>query len=508
MPSGGLTAVDWTIIFGYAFATISLGYYYSRRQRTVREYFTGGGRMPPTLIGFSLFATLLSTISYLSIPGEAIGKGPVWMLNYLTIPIIYLVVGYGLIPVYMRTRVTSAYELLEARLGVGIRLMGAVMFILLRLVWMALLIYLSAKAMAVMLGAGDDWIPVITLVTGLVAVIYTSLGGLRAVVITDTLQTLLMFGGAVLVIVTVTLHFEGFGWMPGAWQPHWDAQPVFSFDPSVRLTVIGSMMASMTWAIATAGGDQTVVQRFMATTDARAARRSYLTQQLVGLCIGVTLWTAGFALLGFFQAQPDLLPANADLNGQADHVFPHYIAFYLPPGVSGFVVAAMFAAAMSSLDSGVNAITAVVSTDFIDRFRKSPASERQLTRTAKSLAFVIGAVVVGASSLMELVPGNITAVTNKTSNLLTTPIFALFFFALFVPFARPAGVVAGAVCGVATASLIAFSGPFFGMLPDGNDPVSFMWISPAALAVNLGVGTAVSWILTAKRKAVQGPGQR
>ena len=508
MPSGGLTAVDWTIIFGYAFATISLGYYYSRRQRTVREYFTGGGRMPPTLIGFSLFATLLSTISYLSIPGEAIGKGPVWMLNYLTIPIIYLVVGYGLIPVYMRTRVTSAYELLEARLGVGIRLLGAVMFILLRLVWMALLIYLSAKAMAVMLGAGDDWIPVITLVTGLVAVIYTSLGGLRAVVITDTLQTLLMFGGAVLVIVTVTLHFNGFGWMPGAWQPHWDAQPVFSFDPSVRLTVIGSMMASMTWAIATAGGDQTVVQRFMATTDARAARRSYLTQQLVGLCIGVTLWTAGFALLGFFQAQPDLLPANADLNGQADHVFPHYIAFYLPPGVSGFVVAAMFAAAMSSLDSGVNAITAVVSTDFIDRFRKSPASERQLTRTAKSLAFVIGAVVVGASSLMELVPGNITAVTNKTSNLLTTPIFALFFFALFVPFARPAGVVAGAVCGVATASLIAFSGPFFGMLPDGNDPVSFMWISPAALAVNLGVGTAVSWILTAKRKAVQGPGQR
>ena len=182
-------------------------------------------------------------------------------------------------------------------------------------------------------------------------------------------------------------------------------------------------------------------------------------------------------------------------------LFPHYIAYYLPPGVSGFVVAAMFAAAMSSLDSGVNAITAVVSTDFIDRFRKTPVAEQQLTRTAKILAFVIGAVVVGASSLMELVPGNITAVTNKTSNLLTTPIFALFFFALFVPFARPAGVVAGAVCGILTASFIAFSGPLFGMLPDGNDPVSFMWISPVALAVNLGVGTSVSWILARKENA-------
>ena len=500
MNHGGLTILDWSIIFIYALVTLGLGYYYSRRQSTINEYFTGGGRMPPTLIGISLFASLLSTISFLSIPGEAIGKGPVWMLNFLTIPIIYVVVGYGLIPFYMRTRVTSAYELLESKLGVEIRLLGGVMFILLRLVWMALLVYLSAKAMTVMLGVGDGWIPVITIITGFVAVIYTSLGGLRAVVITDTVQTLLMLGGAILVIVTVTIYFKGLGWIPMSWQPHWDQQPIFSLNPSVRLTVIGSMLASMTWAIATAGGDQTVVQRFMATTDARAARRSYLTQQLVGLFIGLTLWFAGFALLGFFQSQPELLPVNADLEGQADHLFPHYITYYLPPGVSGFVVAAMFAAAMSSIDSGVNSITAVVSTDFIGRMRQTPVSEQQLTKTAKILAFIIGAVVVAASSLMDSVPGNITAVTNKTSNLLTTPIFALFFFAIFVPFARPAGVVAGAVCGILTAFLIAFSGPIFGMLPDGNDPISFMWISPVALVVNLGVGTVVSWIIARKSK--------
>ena len=105
----------------------------------------------------------------------------------------------------MRPRVKSAYELLESKLGVEIRLLGGVMFILLRLVWMALLVYLSAKAMTVMLGVGDGWIPVITIITGFVAVIYTSLGGLRAVVITDTVQTLLMLGGAILVIVMITL---------------------------------------------------------------------------------------------------------------------------------------------------------------------------------------------------------------------------------------------------------------------------------------------------------------
>ena len=115
---------------------------------------------------------------------------------------------------------------------------------------------------------------------------------------------------------------------------------------------------------------------------------------------------------------------------------------------------------------------------------------------AKLLAFGIGSVVVVGSSFMEHVPGNITAVTAKTTNLLVTPIFALFFFALFVPFARPAGAVVGAVCGIATAALIAFSGPIFGMDPDtGLDPISFMWIGPTALVVNLLSGTLTSLAL-------------
>ena len=174
--------------------------------------------------------------------------------------------------------------------------------------------------------------------------------------------------------------------------------------------------------------------------------------------------------------------------------------YFLPPGISGLVVAAMFAAAMSSIDSGVNSITAVITTDFFDRFGKRPKTEKGHTRMAQGLALVIGTVVVVSSSLMGQIPGNITAVTNKTTNLLTTPIFALFFFALFVPFARPAGVLIGAVCGITTAVLIAFSGPIFGMNPStGEDPVSFMWISPVALTINVGVGTLASWVISSRR---------
>ena len=192
---GGLTGIDWVIISLYAGGTLALGYYYGRARTTLQEYFTGSGQMNPTLIGFSMFATFLSTSSYLAVPGEAIGRGPIGILNLLAYPVVFVIVGYVFLPLLMRRRVTSAYEFLEARLGLGIRLLGAALFLGLRLIWMALIVYLSAKAMTVMLDVDESWIPLIAVCTGLVAVVYTSLGGFRAVVITDTVQALLMLGG-------------------------------------------------------------------------------------------------------------------------------------------------------------------------------------------------------------------------------------------------------------------------------------------------------------------------
>ena len=270
--AAGLAPVDWAIMGAYVLAVIGLGYYYSRRQRSTEEYFTGSGHMNPILIGFSLFATLLSTISYLSMPGETIAKGPTSLYGLLALPLVYIVVGYGLIPLYMRRHVTSTYELLEDRLGLGIRLLGACLFVVLRLVWMSLLVYLAGQAMAVMLGVGDEWIPAIVFCTGFVAVIYTSLGGLRAVVITDFVQTILMLGGGLLIIGVVSMDLGGFQWFPTSWQDNWDHQPIFSLDPGTRISVVGLILSSLIWYICTSGGDQTVVQRFMATADAAAAR--------------------------------------------------------------------------------------------------------------------------------------------------------------------------------------------------------------------------------------------
>ncbi len=496
----GLASVDWAIIAIYALSTIGFGWYLGRRQKSTNEYFIGSGNMNPILIGVSLFATLLSTITYLSMPGEIIGKGPVYLTIFLAFPITYVVVVYGLLPVYMQHRVTSAYELLEARLGLSVRLLGAVMFLAMRLVWMSLLVYMAAKAMTVMLGVEKEYIWAIVLATGFVSVIYTSLGGLRAVVITDLIQTILLFGGALLVVGMITFDMGGFSWFPTEWQANWDTQPIYSLDPSTRATVVGTILSVTIWYVCTAGGDQVSVQRFMATRDLRAARRSYATQLIVSTVVQVTLVVVGLALLGFFQAHENSLPAGMSISGNADDLFPRFIAFHLPVGISGLVVAAMFAAAMSSIDSGVNSITAVVMTDFLGRFGFRPESEKRQMLVARLMALGIGAIIVIISSQMEHIPGNYTAVTNKTVNLLTPSLFALFFFALFVPFATTWGVWAGWICGIVIAILTAFSGFFFGVDPVTNyDPISFQWIGFSTLAVNLMVGTVVS-LMTQRRE--------
>ena len=393
---------------------IGIGWYYGCRQKSSDEYFVGNRAMNPILVGVSMFATLFSTITYLGIPGEYISKGPVIGLSMLSLPVVYLVVGYGLVPFYMRRRVTSAYELLEKQLGPSVRLLAASLFLLLRLVWMTLLVYLAAKALTGMMGVVAKWIPWIVLVTGFVSIIYTSLGGLQAVVITDLMQTLLLFGGALLVMITVTWHMGGFGWFPTAWQSHWDVQPLVSFDPKTRITVLGTIVSVCTWYVCTSGGDQTTVQRFMATKDAASARRALAIQLTVGATVSCTLCLVGMALLGYFQANVDMLPEGMAVKANADDLFPRYIAYHLPVGISGLVVAAMFAAAMSSIDSGVNSVTAVVMTDFIDRFGFTPHTERGHVWVARTLAFLVGTTVVLGSAWIGYIPGNITAMTNKS----------------------------------------------------------------------------------------------
>jgi SSS family solute:Na+ symporter len=481
----GLHWIDGLIIAGYACAMLALGTYAAYRQKSSDEYFVGNRAMNPWLVGVSMFATLFSTITYLSVPGEIMNHGPVILAGSLAIPLTYAIVGHLMLPAYMRRRVTSAYEILEAELGLQARLLGATLFVMLRLVWMATLIYFASEAMLTMLGLGRTWLPAVTFVTGAVAVGYSSIGGIRAVVVTDLVQFVLLFGGAVLVVVTVTYRLGGFGWFPTQWNPSWDTQPLIG-PPTVRVTVFGALMTGTLWWVCTAGADQTAIQRFMATGDAKAARRSFLMNSIAGIAVSFVLAMVGFALLGYYQTEPQRLASNMTIRQNADTLFPYFVSHELPVGLSGLVVSGLFAAAMSSLDSGINSITAVVMTDFVGRFRSKPLVEATKTRISRLMALAIGLVVVTASAFMQHVPGNFLEVSQRTLGLFVAPLFTLFVLALFIR-GTQTGAIVGTVIAVMTAAVVALWES-----PAGSTVISFQYILPTSLAAGVGVGSFVS----------------
>ena len=456
MLSDGLHWLDWSVIALYVAVLIGVGWWYSRRQKDTDDYFLGGGKMNAFIVGISLFVTLLSTISYIAIPGEIIKHGPVVVYGVLAIPIAYFIVSYLLIPVLMRHRVTSAYQILEIYLGPKIRLLGACWFIFMRIIWMTVLVYVAANAIVVILGFGKELVPVVVLVTGLVAVIYTSLGGLKAVVITDFIQFFILISGSLLTIIIVSVHLGGIQWVPTTWSPHWDKQPIFSFNPMVRATVIGAIILDFLFIVCSSGSDQTQIQRYMATRDAPAARRAFLIKSIAGVLTFFMVALTGFAVMGFYNYSPESLPRGESLRSFADHLFPYFIANQLPIGISGLVVSALFAAAMSSLDSGVNSITAVGMTDFLDRYGKPRRDEREHKRIAMILAFTIGTIIVLASSQMGMIPGNFKELTHKTTGLLVPGLFGIFFMAIFVRFSTPFGVALGSLYGAVGAFVIAY----------------------------------------------------
>ena len=488
----GLHWIDFSILAIYAAGMLLFAGHYARRKQTNDDYFTGGGKMPPFLIGISMFATLFSTITYLSTPGEILNHGPVAAsIPLLAIPAYYYIVAYWIAPRYMLHRATSAYALLETQLGIRARITGAILFILLRLVWMSTLIFFASKAMLVMLGWDASWLPAISIATGSIALAYASMGGLRAVVITDTLQFFLLLFGALVVLAVVTFETGGLAWLPTRWNPSWDEQPVFSLDPTVRVTATGTILHAILWWVCTAGGDQTAIQRFMATPDTASARRSFLVNSLAGAAVSSLLVLVGFALLAYYQLSEAHLPQGKTIAANADELFPYFISHHLPVGLSGIVVCGLFAAAMSSIDSGINSITAVVSTDLVERFRRRPLADPARVRLARSLAITIGFVVIAISSFaIDPIPGNFLEQAKRSFGLLVTPMFLLFLFALFVPFGTQGGAIAAALSGFGTAILVAYWN-----LITGLTPLSFQWIFPFSLIAGFAVGCLWSWCL-------------
>ena len=488
----GIHWLDWVVIAAYALAMIWVGMYYSRRIKSRDDYLLGGRSMKPWLVGLSLFATIISTLTYLAYPGELIRYGPLALSSVFALPVVYLIVGWWLIPSLMAASGTSGYALLEERLGVGVRLIGASVFLLIRFIWMATIIYATATvALLPVLGVDPAYGPLICVVLGCVTLGYTSMGGLRAVVMTDVIQSFLLFGGAIIAVVLITLHFGGLQWFPTSWPSHWQ-NISWGLGFQERITVGNATAYMLAWYICTCGSDQMAIQRFKATRNVAAARRSFGVTLVATFLVKVLLGLVGVAVMAYFFDQPHQLPDRTTVLANADQMFPSFIVVAIPTGLTGLVISGMMAAAMSSLSSGISASASVISDDFIKRFRGLPATERRALTEERILSAIIGAIAVALSLLIGNVPGNLFEITSRMVNALVAPLFVLFFMAMYVPWSTPFGAVVGLIVSAAVAIAIAL----FQIMD-----ISMMWIVPASMLVGIFTGCLASLIPIGKRAA-------
>lgn len=499
---GHLQTLDLLLIALYGTGVLCIGWWYSRRQVSTEEYFVAGRGVRSIVVGLSMMATLLSTISYLTVPGEMLHNGPGLMWGLLHVPISFVVVGYLIIPRIMRHRITSGYELLEARLGMANRQAASVLFVLVRLTWMGFVIFTCSTAVS-MITQVPVW--VVLVAVGVTATAYTVLGGIRAVLVTDVLQFIVLFGGALLAIGYITWLCGGLAWWPDWNSPQladleWPKVKLFSLNPFDRVTAASAIFTACLWWICTATSDQVMIQRYLCTRDARGARRSYGYCLLADVANGVVLWGVGIALLGYFLLHPErLADTRTTIVHQADDLFPHFIGTIMPAGVRGLLVAGLFSAAMSSLDSGISSISTVLLTDFPALFARGCAGDdRRLLRRAMQIGLVVGAISVAVSFTNFLVPGqNLYDVGLRISEFFVVPLFVLFLLAFFVPFSTPAGGWAAIAVGVATGVLFSYWKQIVGMFHETQE-FSVLLIMPATTCLSLLAGILVSLVTPAR----------
>ncbi|HVX63060.1 MAG TPA: hypothetical protein VHC19_20730 [Pirellulales bacterium] len=476
---------DFLVIALYAAGMLAVGAFYARRTETADEYLLGGRTMNPIMVGLSLFATLTSTLSYLAYPGEMVKNGPMMFAQLASYPFIMIVIGWWMIPAIMRQRnVTSGYELLESRLGLTGRLLGSGMFVALRTVWMASILYATNdKVIVPLFHLERSWTPWLCVAMGSLTVIYTSIGGMRAVVFTDAAQSLIMCAGAVISIVVVSVALGGIdAWFPHHWEAHWQ-KPVFWFRTDVRVTFMGAFLNMFVWMTCTAGSDQMAIQRYLSTRNVQAARRSFFIHMGAEVVMTLLLALVGLAVLGYFTARSSEFGEGVSLIDSADELFPRFVVVGLPAGLTGLVIAAILSAAMSSLSSGMNSSSAVVVTDFIGRFRRSAGDGHAQAGPARIVAAAMGALAIALSTVVGSLASNLLELCIKVVNLLTAPLFVLFFLSLFVPWSTPLGGVVATVASVSVAAGIAFF-KIFGL--------EFLWTAPCALVAGIAAGMLAS----------------
>ena len=492
---GGLTFIDVTVIVAYLLIMLYMGLKIARKQRSTEDFFVGGRDLPAWAVGISLFASVMSTILYLGQPGEMFRTGLSFLTRNLPLPLILIVVCFVWIPFFMRLRLTSAYEYLERRFNYSVRALAAIFCLLLIFGWISVVVLTASMALVEItrieailpfINDADSAVYATILGVGAFSIFYTTLGGIRAVIWTDVIQFFVLLIGALFTMGAVA-------WMTGSNVGDWievsqtykhEEVQWFDWDVRNRSTVFSISLSLFMWMVCTHGANQMAMQRYFTVRNVKAARISYVISAVAALALGVILAGVGISLMYFIQ-QYDL-PASAGIlsdirsvrNVAQDSVFPQFISIYMPSGLRGLVVAALFAAAMSTIDSGANSASTILTVDFIRRFDpNSEAGQLELKR-ARIMTACMGVLVVGYTiALYELSKGSdIISLAQKGFNCFLGPLGALFVLGMFVKKATPIAVIPAFILGEIVGVSASYSTELFDVDFSTHLVIGFSWL--------------------------------
>ncbi len=472
--------INYSVIGLYLLILVGIGFYFSRRESSTDDYFKAGGRVPWWAAGLSIFGTQLSAITFMAIPAKTYATDwGMFLFSMMAVAVAPLIV-FVFLPFYRRLNITTAYEYLEKRFNLAARLIGSLMFITLQFGRIGIVLFLPSIALSVVTGID---VGLCIVLMGVLSIVYTVLGGIEAVIWTDVLQVVVLLGGALLCLVMISLRLEGGfgGLMDLAFSD--DKFHIFNFDfdltsPTFWVVVLGGIGAN----IISYGSDQTVVQRFLTTKDEKSAADSIWTSAALVVPGSILFFGIGTALFAFYRLHPALMSPTALDN--TDAIFPYFIVTQLPQGVAGILIAGVFAAAMSSLDSSMNSVATVVTTDFFQRFRPN-ADEHQSLQVAKWTTGVVG--VSGTAFALLMASWDIKSLWDQLNlfiGLFAGGLGGLFLLGMFTRRANGAGSVTGLV----VSALVQF-------LVKAYTPASFLLYSFTGMVACVVVGYLASLLI-------------
>jgi len=444
-----LHLVDFAIIIIYLSVVVLMGWYFSKRQKSVQDFCLAGRKMGWFPLAVSILATGVSAISLVGVPTYIFRENlQLTATNLLFSVPLLLFVGFMMIPVLYKLRIYTVYEYLERRFHPSIRTAASIVTILMRLAWLATVIYVPALMLSPMTGM-PLWLCIF--IIGLSTTAYTVAGGLEAVIWTDVLQFFVMVFGLLAVIIFMLREFD---WnVASIWKQAVDSGSTRMFDFSFsfrREATFWAVLSGMVVAtLGMFGTDQVIVQRCFAAKDTKSAIASMVGYSLINFPFTLLLIAIGLGLAAFFHANPaqlaELVKSDADPSKALEKAFPFYIINHTIIGIPGLIIAMLLAVTMSTISGAINSLATMLLKDVIEPFfpakNKTKHSDLTLTRL---LTFAFGMIATVTALFVGNI-GTILQVFGLLSCFIAAPLYGVFFLGLFTKRANTFGIICGSI---------------------------------------------------------------